>query len=70
MARAPRGDAERNAVGRFRKEVCARMNTVDPNGELDWYTLSFGFFLACGLSVTRATSMAIYVRYEKGYWCD
>lgn len=70
MAHWPQTQEEITAVERFRTEVCERSSEVDPSEELDWYSLSLGFFIACGLTPDIATDMAIHVRYDLGYWQD
>jgi hypothetical protein len=69
MLRGPTTPAEQHAVERFRDEICARAEEIDPDEERDWWDLSLGFFLAAGLDVESAEEMATFVRYEMGYWC-
>lgn len=62
----PKTPAQVAAVEKF-KALCVSGN-VDRNEELDWYDMSIGFFLALGLTETEANEMAIYARYDEGYW--
>ena len=64
----PAGKKSIKAIDKFREEVCDKSDEIDPDGNLDWYDMSIGFFLACGLSVDDATTAACWVRYEKLYW--
>lgn len=59
---------EKNIIERFRREVCERASDIDPAGEQDWYSMSLGFFVACGLSIEEATRCADEVRYVHEYW--
>ena len=70
MACDPTTPDELKAVQRFREEVCERSETIDPKQEYEWYELSIGFFLACGLSRDSAVNMAAYARYDQHYWQD
>ena len=36
--------------------------------ELNWYDMSIGWFLAKGISVSRAFKLARTVRYDSEYW--
>jgi hypothetical protein len=53
---------------KFRAEVCARSQAVDPQGERDWYDLSYGFFLGLGLDPEDAHTAANEARYTHQYW--
>lgn len=68
VERKPETHKEKDAVARFRVEVCYRSAEVDPKENFDWYVLSTGFFLACGLSPEVAVEMALHVRYDCNYW--
>lgn len=37
------------AIQRFRDEVYANADTIDPNQNHDWHDLALGFMLACGV---------------------
>lgn len=56
-------------LAKFKTEVCERSEQVDPGGDLDWYGLSIGFFLACGATPDQANDLAIEARYTHKYWC-
>ena len=57
-----------HAEERFKNEVCSKADEIDLDDEIDWKDMSIGFFLACGLSVEQAKSLATDVRYNKQYW--
>jgi hypothetical protein len=67
MATGPITQQEKDAVERF-KEVCERSTTIDPGEEFDWYALSLGFFLACGLSSDASYRLSSWARYDQAYW--
>lgn len=48
----------------FRKEVHDRGELIDPEDELDWLALTFGWALGRGLSPKEAREFAIYIRYN------
>jgi hypothetical protein len=52
----------------FKRKVCDNSKEVDSSNELEWYSLSIGFFLAMGLSVDQAYDYAIAARYDYKYW--
>jgi len=68
MSRGPITSDERSALERFRVEVCARAAEIDHGDEFEWYDLSIGFFIACGLSIDSAAQMALHARYDLHYW--
>jgi len=55
-------------VDDFKKDVCDDSNVIDPNDELDWFTLSYGYFLAKGMNAVNAYTLSIIVRYDLRYW--
>jgi len=55
---------------KFRKEICERSKEIDEDSQQDWYSLSLGFFLACGATPQQAHELSIEVRYKHKYWCD
>jgi len=67
---APRTSRERDAVLRFKREVCERRDDVDPDEEQDWFSLSLGFFLALGIDADRAYSLSTWVRYDQQYFAN
>lgn len=60
--------AQLEALKKFKVEVCDKDNEIDACGELDWFPLSIGFFLAQGLSAEDAHSLALIVRYDLQYF--
>lgn len=56
------------AIRRFKEEICDRSDEIDPDELFDWYELSIGFFLACGLSMDLACEAACWVRYGVKYF--
>ena len=52
----------------FKRKICDRADEIDPTSELDWYSLSIGFFMALGLDSARAGDYANEARYTYGYW--
>ena len=61
-------DALVNAAGHFRDEVCARSAEIDPEVNLDWYSLSIGYLIGCGLSPDDADTVALWLRYQAHYF--
>jgi hypothetical protein len=59
----------RDAVEKFRR-LCETSRDIDYGDQLDWYSVSIGFFLSCGLTADEAQLAALYVRYELQYWND
>jgi hypothetical protein len=57
---------------KFRDEICGeRGKELDrEHDELDWFSLSVGFFLANGASIGEALGLAITARYNYQYWYD
>ena len=58
---------EKHALNRFQREVCERATDIDPHGDRDWYSMSYGFFLAVGLDPEEATRCALEAK-DKSYW--
>jgi hypothetical protein len=52
----------------FRQQVCERAKEVDTSEALDWFALSFGFFLARGVSIEEAWQLSLDARYKHEYW--
>lgn len=52
----------------FRREICSNWKTIDPDEERYWYDMSIGYFLAKGLNIDEATTLACHVRYCEHYW--
>ena len=52
----------------FRTEICSRSEEIDYEGSRDWFDLSYGFFLAKGLSPDQAFEAASEARYTHQYW--
>ena len=63
-------DEELAALERF-EAFCKSDQKLDEElDELDWYALSIGFFLGCGITNTDSLSkLALYARYTAHYWC-
>lgn len=68
MAEGPKNTRQREAVKRFRKEVCEVCGKVDPGDQYDWFSLSLGFFLALGLSLDVSHRLSLWCRYDQQYW--
>ncbi len=51
----------------FKAEVCENPDLTD-DFEMDWYSLSVGFWLARGVQLKRCHSLAVQARYEYRYW--
>lgn len=54
----------------FKEEVCDRSKEIDSSEEQDWFSLSLGWAIAKGLTPDAAWDFAIFVRYEKHYFCE
>jgi hypothetical protein len=54
----------------FKSKVCMKEDKIDPNSELDWYSLSLGFFLALDITPDDAHELSIEARYNHHYWLD
>lgn len=54
----------------FKQEICEREKEIDPNEELDWFSMSIGYFIAKGLSVQDAFNLASEVRYVDEYFTN
>jgi hypothetical protein len=54
----------------FKLKVCMRENQIDPSSELDWYSLSLGFFLALDITPDEAHELSREARYNHHYWLD
>lgn len=52
------------------KKICELSDRLDPDNELDWYSLSIGFFIAHRLSMKYAHELAIEAKYKHQYWND
>lgn len=47
--------AELSAVKRFKQDVWDKADEIDPSDEELWVSLAYGFFLACGIGIERAS---------------
>jgi len=65
---SPKNKKERNAIERFKKEICKKSKQIDKNSERDWFDLSYGFFLALKFNQKDAERLSCYCRYDKNYW--
>lgn len=64
----PRILTKKEAMKKF-KLFCLHNDYDNQFGdELDWYSLSIGFFTALGLSKEIVTDLALDARYTHGYW--
>lgn len=52
----------------FKLDVCEGAASIDPTRELDWFSLSIGYFLAEGVPIEEAEVLAEETRYTHGYW--
>lgn len=48
----------------FKTEVHDKAAYIDPNNDLDWYSLTVGFALAKGATPEEAIEIAVHIRYE------
>lgn len=68
-------------IVKFKQLICTRSKKVDPNEEMDWTDLSYGFFVGQGImSISEqdpkrvenvyddAYKLATLVRYRFHYW--
>jgi hypothetical protein len=57
-------------IEQFKNEVCGDFGIKldDEILEIDWYSLSIGWFLAKGASVQDAADLAREARYKHQYW--
>ncbi len=67
---APKTKKEKQTIQAFKKTVCDRSDKVDPYEELDWFALSYGFFIAKGIEIERAHELSSWVRYNEQYWME
>lgn len=56
------------AMDKFKTEICEKAKEIDPSEGMDWFALSYGFFLALGLSPEVSEELSIHVRYKLHYW--
>lgn len=48
----------------FKEKVSSRDDEVDPEAELDWFSLTVGFALADGKEPHDAREFALHIRYH------
>jgi hypothetical protein len=48
----------------FKAEISDRSKSIDPENELDWYSLTIGWAIAHGELPSEAEMFSIYVRYH------
>ncbi len=65
---SPRNKKEKNAIERFRKEICKKHKQIDKDSERNWFDLSYGFFLALKFNKNDTERLSCYCRYDKNYW--
>jgi hypothetical protein len=51
-------------VPSFKKNVSDKSGQIDSNNEQDWYSLTLGWALGKGLSVSDAHDFARFIRYH------
>ena len=51
-------------ISLFKTEVNDRASDIDPANDLDWFSLTFGWAVAKGLSPREAHLFAIHIRYN------
>jgi hypothetical protein len=56
---------EKEVLERWKTEVCARSNKIDPDGEQDWLSMWIGFAIGAGLPMEVATDYSFYI--EKAF---
>jgi hypothetical protein len=61
-------DDEYALLMNFKDEVCDQSNLVDPNEELDWVSISLGYFIAKGENIKEAYNLSRIARYHYHYW--
>lgn len=52
----------------FKKDVCDRSKEIDPDEQLMWFELSYGYFLAKGCTPDEAYKLSSEVRYQDEYF--
>lgn len=57
-----------NVMLDFKNQVCKNLETIDPEYEHDWTSLSIGYFIAKGLTINEAKNLAPIARYKYHYW--
>jgi hypothetical protein len=53
----------------FRAQLCFP-EMEEALGEVDWWDMSLGWFLAKGCSLDEASALAGIARYTHGYWTE
>lgn len=51
-------------INLFETEIYNKSKKIDPHDEHEWYSLTLGWALAKGLSVSRAHAFALHIRYN------
>ena len=51
-------------VEAFKTECDDRGAQIDPDNELDWFSLTVGWAIAKGLTPDEANELAIHIRYD------
>lgn len=49
---------------KWKQDVYAQGEDIDPHNELDWFALCVGWALGKGVPIKDAKAFAIYVRYQ------
>jgi hypothetical protein len=61
-------EMQAEALDKFRR-FCQSDNGLSHFDELDWYALSIGFFIACGITdADELSKLALHARYRENYW--
>jgi hypothetical protein len=64
----PITDNDRRILMNFKTDVCDKSKEIDPGEEYDWFGISYGYFIAKGLSIDHAHKLSIIARYDYHYW--
>jgi len=51
-------------VKAFKTECDDHGAQIDPNNELDWFSLTVGWAIAKGLTADEANKLAVHIRYD------
>lgn len=54
-------------VQKFKTEITTRAKEIDPGEEIDWFSMSLGWAIANGLTITEAHQFSIWLRYDLHY---
>lgn len=51
-------------IQKFKEEAHDKSETIDPDNEHDWYSLTLGWALGKGMTPEDAAAFAIHIRYH------